>query len=183
MSGWRVVLEQLVRERGRALFGYAYVLTGNRDEADDLLQDALVRAFRAGRSARSVDEAHVYVKKAVASVFIDRSRRAAVRARHASEHIGTYSDPLVRDHSYATDAALDLQAAVLTLGPRERACIVMRYMEDLRVDEIAAALDLAPGTVKRYIHEAIQRLRVGLPGLEFADFDTADVTTLRRGAR
>jgi RNA polymerase sigma factor (sigma-70 family) len=181
MSNWRGVLEQLVRERGRALFGYAYVLTGSRDEADDLLQDALVRAFKAGRSARSVDEAHVYVKKGIATAFIDHGRRAAARPRFADADLGVHASLV--DHSHATEMVLDLRAAVLALGARERACIVMRYMEDLRVDDIAAALNLAPGTVKRYLHEAIQRLRAMLPELEFADLDTTDVTTLKGGAR
>lgn len=66
-------------ERGRALFGYAYALTGDRYDAEDLLQDALVRAFRSGRTASSLDAAHVYVKRAIATAFIDRSRRLAVR--------------------------------------------------------------------------------------------------------
>ena len=79
MSAWRSLLDQLMRERGRALFGYAYALTGDRYDAEDLLQDALVRAFRSGRTASSLDAAHVYVKRAIATAFIDRSRRAAVR--------------------------------------------------------------------------------------------------------
>ena len=149
-------------ERGRALFGYAYVLTGNRSEAEDLLQDALVRAFRSGRSATSVDAAHVYVKKAIASAFVDRGRRASARPQYADASIedlfGARAAGVV-DDTLASDAALDLHAAILTLGPRERTCVVLRYMEDLRVDEIAGVLGVAPGTVKRYLHEAIQRLR------------------------
>jgi len=182
MSTWRSILEQLVRERGRALFGYAYVLTGDREAAQDLVQDALVRAFKGGRVSTSLDAAHVYVKKAIATSFIDRSRRAAVRPRSVDGALIDVAWPLP-DHSSGSDASIDLQAAVLGLAPRERACIVMRYMEDMRVDEIAAALGLAPGTVKRYLHEAILRLRAALPELEFSDFDTTDVTTRHGGAR
>jgi RNA polymerase sigma factor (sigma-70 family) len=121
------------------------------------------------------------VKKAIATAFIDHGRRAAARPRFADADLGVHASLV--DHSHATEMVLDLRAAVLALGARERACIVMRYMEDLRVDDIAAALNLAPGTVKRYLHEAIQRLRAMLPELEFADLDTTDVTTLKGGAR
>jgi len=187
VSAWRDVLEQVMRERGRALFGYAYVLTGDRHEADDLLQDALVRAFKSGRNVTSVDAAHVYVKKAIASAFIDRGRRAAARPRYTdggiADLLGSSATTSVVDHSLASNAFVDLQAAVLTLAPRERACIVLRYMEDLRVDEIAAVLGLAPGTVKRYLHEAIKRLRALVPELEFGDGDLTDVKTRHGGSR
>lgn len=186
MSGWRDVLEQLVRERGSALFGYAYVLTGDRDEAEDLLQDALVRAFRSGRTATSIDAAHVYVKKAIATAFIDGGRRAAARPKRADATVGDFSGlsevPVV-DHALASAAALDLQAAILTLGTRERTCVVLRYMEDLRVDEIAGVLGVASGTVKRYLHEAILNLRTVIPALEFSDQDLTDVQVRQGGER
>ena len=187
MGDWRGVLEQLVSARGKALFGYAYVLTGNRDEAEDLLQDALVRAFRGGKTAQSVDAAHVYVKKAIATAFIDRARRASVRPKNVGSDadLGEWLRSHARqpDHAHHTDVSLDLHAALLTLAPRERACVVLRYMEDMRVDEVAQALGIAPGTVKRYLFDAIAHLRVSLPGLEFATGDTIDVSVSERGPR
>jgi RNA polymerase sigma-70 factor (ECF subfamily) len=179
MSDWRDVLEQLVMARGKALFGYAYVLTGNRDEAEDLLQDALVRAFRSGRSAQSIDAAHVYVKRSIATAYIDRARRAAVRPKSVGggEDLSAWLQSAARhDHAHVTELSLDLHTALLTLAPRERACIVLRYMEDMRVDDVAAALDIAPGTVKRYLADAIVQLRTALPGLEFGAEDTIDVS-------
>jgi len=183
MSDWRDVLEQLVMARGKALFGYAYVLTGNRDEAEDLLQDALVRAFRSGRSAQSIDAAHVYVKKAIATAFIDRARRASVRPRLVSEDAALGDWPVTPDHAPRTDAALDLQVAVRTLAPRERACVVLRYMEDMRVEEIAGALGIAPGTAKRYLFDAVAQLKVVLPELDFAMQDAAEVAVSEGGER
>ena len=179
MSSWRIVLEQLVRERGRALFGYAYVLTGDRHDAEDLLQDALVRAFRSGRRASTLDAAHVYVKKAIATAFIDRGRRAAVRP-HVVGEVAAYAEPVSASED-AVHEVIDLQKALLTLGPRARACIVLRYMEDLRVDEIAGALGIAPGTVKRYLSDAILRLRASFPTLDFGEGDLVDVRITEGG--
>ncbi|MCB2413950.1 sigma-70 family RNA polymerase sigma factor [Demequina sp. TTPB684] len=179
MSAWRVMLDQLVRERGRALFGYAFALTGDRYDADDLLQDALVRAFRSGRTASSLDAAHSYVKRAIATAFIDRSRRLAARPL-VSGTSGDFQEwvrgfPISPDHAGDVESALDLQSALLVLAPRERACIVLRFMDDLTVDAVAEALGLAPGTVKRYLSDARAKLREVLPELDLDDPETASV--------
>ncbi len=187
MSAWRGLLEELVRERGRALFGYAYALTGDRYDAEDLLQDALVRAFRSGRTASSLDAAHVYVKRAIATAFIDRSRRSAVRPLIS----GTGGDlqdwvwalPASPDHAGNVESALDLQSALLTLAPRERACIVLRFMDDLTVDAVAGTLGLAPGEVRRYLSDARAKLREVLPGLDLDAEETIVVETRDGGGR
>lgn len=181
MSAWRGLLEQLVRERGRALFGYAYALTGVRYDAEDLLQDALVRAFRSGRHASTLDAGHVYVKRAIATAFIDRSRRAAVRPL-ASGTGGDLQDwvwglPISPDHASKVESALDLQSALLILAPRERACVVLRFMDDQTVDTVAETLGLAPGTVKRYLSDARAKLREVLPGLDWDYGETVAVQT------
>lgn len=179
MSAWRGLLDQLVRERGRALFGYAYALTGDRHDADDLLQEALVRAFRSGRTASSLDASHVYVKRAIATSFIDRSRRAAARpllSGSASDlHDWAWNLPSSPDHAASVESALDLQSALLTLAPRERACIVLRFMDDLTVDAVADTLGLAPGTVKRYLSDAREKLRAVLPALSLDDVETVSI--------
>ncbi len=181
MSAWRVMLDQLVHERGRALFGYAYALTGDRYDAEDLLQDALVRAFRSGRTASSVDAAHIYVKRAIATAFIDRSRRLAARPLIS----GTGGDlqewvwnlPISPDHAGDVESALDLQSALLILAPRERVCMVLRFMDDMTVDAVADTLGLAPGTVKRYLSDARAKLREVLPELDLGEAETASVDT------
>lgn len=180
------MLDTLVRERGRALFGYAYALTGDRHDADDLLQDALVRAFRSGRHASSLDAAHVYVKRAIATAFIDRSRRLAARPLTSGTggdlHEWVWALPDSPDHARDVESALDLQSALLILTPRERACIVLRFMDDLTVSAVADTLGLAPGTVKRYLSDARAKLREMLPDLDLDDAETTSVDS-RKGDR
>jgi len=172
-----------MRDRGRSLFGYAFVLTGDRDRAEDLLQDALVRAFKSGRYVRSVDAAHVYVKKAIATAFVDGGRRAAARPRYTEAGAEDLLNSRTREVGVDSESIMDLRAAVLLLPPRERACVVLRYMEDMRVDEVADAIGVAPGTVKRYLHDAIVRLRASLPDLDFDDADFAEVQTAQGGTQ
>ena len=61
MAGWQAVLDVLVRERGTALVGYGYLLTGDLREAEDLLQDSLVKVFARGRPAHEVASAEALV--------------------------------------------------------------------------------------------------------------------------
>jgi RNA polymerase sigma factor (sigma-70 family) len=174
MSAWADTLESLLRERGPALFGYAYVLTGSSDAAEDLLQDALVRAFRSGRGSRDVNTAHAYVKRAITSAFIDSGRRSAARPRTVTQ--AGLERATTPDHAPASAAATDLRAALLTLPPRERACVVLRYLEDLPVASVAAELGLAVGTVKRYLADGVSRLRAMELDVDLSEAETIPVT-------
>ena len=181
MSSWATALDQLVRERGPALYGYAYVLTGDRHAAEDLVQDALIRTFRSGRSKGSIDSTHAYVKRAITTAFIDGHRRAAARPQRASGDAGDLNAPSASaaktpDPSGELAQAVDIHRALLTLPPRERACVVLRYLEDKPVATVAAELGLATGTVKRYLSDAITRLRTTHPELDLPPADAEPAT-------
>jgi len=68
------LLEELVRDRRPSLVGYASLLTGNRTDAEDLVHDAILRTFARTRSFENVKAADAYVRRAIASTFIDRAR-------------------------------------------------------------------------------------------------------------
>lgn len=173
MARWEPILEQVMRERAPRLLAYAVLLTGNDADAEDILQDALVRSFSKGRAFDNVNQAEAYVRRAIPSVFIDRlrSRNAAERA-HTRESNGA---SLEADGGHkATEAALDVRAALAELPPRERACIVLRFYDDLTVPQIADRLGLAQGTVKRYLADASARMAL-LLGTE-ADWETKHET-------
>jgi RNA polymerase sigma factor (sigma-70 family) len=146
VAAWQDVLEEMIRLRRPALVGYAYLLTGNRSQAEDLVHDALVRTFSRARALTDVRSTEGYVRKAIATTFLNdiRSRRAFTSRQHL----------LVEP---ATDAVA-VQVALEVLSRRERACIVLRFFEDFTVPEIARALGLADGSVKRYLSDAISRL-------------------------
>jgi len=155
MTAWEQVLDELVRHRGRALVRYATLLTGDEREGEDLVQDALVRCFGQGRPLRETAAAEAYVRRAVLSVFLDGHRR---KARWAAVRHLLARDDTAADHDAASTARLDVQTALLTLRPRLRACVVLRFYDDLTVPEIARRLEVSDGTVKRYLFDAIAQL-------------------------
>ncbi len=158
-SGWERVVETLVAERGDALTRYAYLLCGNPETARDLVQDALVRTFGRLRNGHSVQSAESYVRKAILNTYLDGGRRTTRWRKIA--HLEVTSES-VESSAAATDARLDLQRQLRKLAPRERACVVLRYYEDLKVDDIAEWLGISSGAVKRYLSDALGKLAVAL---------------------
>jgi RNA polymerase sigma factor (sigma-70 family) len=155
VARWEPILDEVMRERGSGLLAYARLLTGNDAEAEDVLQDALVRSFSRGRAFTHVNAAEAYVRRAIPSVFIDRLRHRRTRD-NAQERQSHEQDETVSMGD--RDAVLDVRAALADLPPRERACTVLRFYDDLTVPQISAQLGLAEGTVKRYLADASARL-------------------------
>lgn len=177
MSRWEPIAEQVVRERQRALVAYAYLLTRDWAAAEDAVQDALVRTFSRRARFASSQEAEGYVRRAITSVFLD-SRRS-LRRRLRREAVAAVAEE-VRSAAPAVEAQADLAAAMATLGPRERACIALRYLADLSVADTAATLGLSEGAVKRYTHDGAAAL-ARLLGTSVDSDDLVDVTG--QGAR
>lgn len=163
------VMAVVARERGAALGAYAYLLTGNLRDAEDLVQDALVKTFVRGRSV-GLTSAEGYVRTAILTTWIDTYRRR--RNWERVRHLFVRSD---RQEGPADEVGVrsDVQAALHRLSPQQRACVVLRYYDDLTVGEIADRLGLADGTVKRYLSVAVGRLETLLGPLDPRDADTA----------
>lgn len=158
---WSSDLTALATDRGPALVGYAYLLTGDLDRAEDLVQDALLRTYGRPRTSDGVEWAEAYVRRVILNTFLDAYRRdrAWGRVRHL---FATRSDDDLSPHadqlSTRTADRVDVQAALQTLPPRERACVVLRYYDDLTVPALAQRLGLSEGAAKRYLSDAVRRL-------------------------
>ncbi|WP_454050769.1 sigma-70 family RNA polymerase sigma factor [Cellulomonas sp. Marseille-Q8402] len=148
---WERELEDFVRERGSALVGYAYLLAGDLAAAEDLVQEGLVRTWTRRRTGADVAWLEAYVRRCILHAFVDGTRRAR-RWREAVPLVA------VAEHARDGHAAADDRSAVLGalahLSPRQRACVVLRFYEDLPVQDIADRLQISTGGVKRYLHDA-----------------------------
>ncbi len=175
MAAWETVLDELVRTRASALVGYAYLLCGDRREAEDLVQDALVKTFSRGRGGLDVHNVEAYVRRAVLTTYLDgfRRRRRWAAVRHLVGTEESRSGP-----EAGAVERLDVATALDGLAPRERACVVLRFYEDLTVPDIADALALSQGSVKRYLSDGVRRMESLLgPMPEAHDATAATETT------
>ncbi|GCE78171.1 RNA polymerase sigma factor [Cellulomonas biazotea] len=149
---WEPLLEQVVRERYTRLVARAMLLTASRTDAEDLVQDAVVAAFSSRARFTSVAQAEQYVRRAVVTRFVDGTRRTA-RQRALVARLAHERPP-----AEPTTLPGRLEAALATLAPRARACVVLRYLDDASVAETAALLGLSEGAVKRYTSDGVAAL-------------------------
>lgn len=158
-------LVDLVRARGEALTRYAFMYTGDVAAAQDLVQDALVKVFTRRRTQSEPEALEAYARRVIATTFIDgyRRRRTWERLRHLLVRRG---DEQVADPAAAATDRIDLRAALATLGRQERTAVVLRFYDDLSVPQVAEAMQVAEGTVKRYLSNALHRLESRLGPLD-----------------
>ena len=154
-----VAFTVFVQGRWPALYRTAYLLTGDRGEAGDLVQTALANTYVALPRIRDRAATEAYVRRAMVN--------AAPRGwRRRDRTVLTEEAPLLPHDSGLDGHAERAQvwAAVCALPPRMRATLVLRYYEDLSEAEVAATLDCSVGSVKSQTHHALKRLRAALGG-------------------
>jgi RNA polymerase sigma-70 factor (sigma-E family) len=150
---------EFVLGRGPALSRAAYLLTGNRFQAEELVQAALVKAAVRWRRVATGGNPEAYVRKIMVNDHISWWRRFARRELpQANPATGA-----VTDQSDRTAQRIDLAAALAKLAPRQRAVIVLRFYEDLSEAETAAVMGCAVGTVKSQTSDALANLRRLVP--------------------
>ncbi|MFD9948127.1 SigE family RNA polymerase sigma factor [Nonomuraea sp. NPDC059023] len=146
-----VEFEDFVRTRGSALLRYGYVLTGNAEDAADLVQEALLKVSDTWSRVRNKDSPEAYVRTTMARQHISWWRRR--RKEHVTDEIpeGSHHDT----HTFG-----ELWKELATLPRRQQAVLVLRYYEDLPDDEIAAILGISRGTVRSQAFRALATLRI-----------------------
>ncbi|MBG6105994.1 RNA polymerase sigma-70 factor (sigma-E family) [Micromonospora vinacea] len=149
--------DTFVEQKSAALLRLAYLLTGDRGHAEDLLQTALLRTMRRWSKACHAPES--YVRHVMINLSRDRIRALLRRPRETALPEDTNAfrsdDPGlagIGDRRMVTDA-------IRKLPVRQRQVIVLRYFEDLSVEQTAELLDCSSGTVKSYTSRALSRLR------------------------
>ncbi|WP_244930782.1 SigE family RNA polymerase sigma factor [Nocardioides sp. W7] len=146
--------EEFVAARSATLFRTAYLLTGNRPDAEDLLQVALVKVYAGWSRVSRAASPEAYARRTLVNAFLS-SRRPARFTRERLVH--TLPDAVTHDAD--PDDRLVLWPLVDALPPRQRAVVVLRYYEGLSEREIADELRIAPGTVKSTCAAALRSLR------------------------
>jgi RNA polymerase sigma-70 factor (sigma-E family) len=142
----------------RPLCRLAYVILGDAGMAEEVVMDALVKTFSGWRAIRDPARSDVYLKRIVVNLCRSRIRRKAVEARAntAAHARATRVAPGWDVDRHETQRTV--LAAVRDLPERQRACVVLRYYEDLPESEIARVLDCSVGTVKSQLSKARARL-------------------------
>ena len=152
----REAFRAYVAARSPALLRTAYLLTGSRADAEDLLQTALAKTYLAWDRIREREAVDGYVRRVLVNTQTSRSRR---------RRVAEYPTDELPERSSGRDAAEDLAlhdalwTALAGLPKRQRAMVVLRYYEDLSEAETAQVLGVSVGTVKSTTSRALAKLR------------------------
>ena len=137
-------------------FRLAFLLTGDRALAEDLVQDAFVRFVGRFGHLRDLDAFDGYLRRTIVNLSKNVYRRRAIERsyleRRTAEDRDERTDPDVAENE-------SIRAAIMALPERQRAAIVLRYYEDLPESEIADILHCRPATVRSLIARGLERLR------------------------
>ena len=145
---------EFVRAYSASLFRTGYLITGDYQRAEDLLQSTWVRLYRRWPRVEAMERPVGYARKVLVNQAISwwgrrSSREAPMLVLNEPEWGGGVDE--VTEHER-------VWKAVLSLSPRQRAVMVLRYYEDLSEADIAETLGMARGTVKSHAHAAARRL-------------------------
>lgn len=149
---------QAVRGRLRRT---AYLMCGDWEQASDHVQEGLIRVYVAWPRLTRAGGEYAYARKAVVSALIDHARRRSSTEVTAAAHPDVASG---QDVAESVTARAALMAALDGLPPRQRACVVLRYFEDLSVADTAVILGCSEGTVKSQTSRALSSLRSTFDG-------------------
>jgi RNA polymerase sigma-70 factor (ECF subfamily) len=136
---------ELVRRHQGRLWAVALRTLGDREEAADALQEALISAFRAAGSYRGDAAVTTWLHRVVVNACLDRIRRGKARP---TVPLPETDVPSRRDEHAVTETRLDVTAALAALPEHQRAALVLVDMHDMPVAEAARVLGVAEGTIK-----------------------------------
>jgi RNA polymerase sigma-70 factor (sigma-E family) len=164
---------EFMSARSATLFRTAYLVVGDHQLAQDLLQESLIKTYVAWPRLRDVSSAEAYTRKTIVTTAISWRRRRSFHERPSD----VLPDTAVPDPGEAVTTHASMVAQLRTLPPRQRAAIVLRYYEDLTEVQTADVLGCAVGTVKSQVSDGLRTLRTRM-GDRIADAELLPVDPL-----
>jgi len=170
--------EDFVAVSQPALRRTAYLLCGDWQLASDYVQEGLIRVYRRWPRLERDGRLHAYAKRAVVSAALDaRRRRSATELVSDTSVTGAGTVP---DHAAPSSERMALLEALATLPRRQRACVVLRYYEDLPVVEVARMLGVGEGTVKSQTSRGLAALQSAYAAIRDDDLVVSVVSVVGR---
>lgn len=168
-AGDAAAFQELVERHRSMVYRVAYQFAGNHHDAEDIAQDVFIKVYRSLDRFRQDAQLSSWMYRIVMNACIDHRRRqspagfapfgaeAEQRLQNAPEEA-----PGPEERAYAGELGQVLESEVGRLPHGQRIVFIMRHHQGLKLTEIAEALGLAEGTVKRQLHAAVHRLRQAL---------------------
>lgn len=151
------ILIRCITENKENVYRLAYSYVKNKEDALDIVQDSIYKAMTRMDLLKDPEAVKSWFYRIVVNTSLDFLRRNKKVHTMEPEIIETYSPPA---EDVYTD--IDLKRTLEDLPPKYRAVIVLRYFEDLKINEVAEVLNENTNTIKTRLYQALQLLRVKL---------------------
>jgi RNA polymerase sigma-70 factor (ECF subfamily) len=168
-AGDHAAFHALVEKHRAMVYRVAYQFAGNHHDAEDIAQDVFIKVYRSLDRFRHDAQLTSWMYRIVMNACIDYRRRhapagAAPFGEEAEQRMLNTPEeaPGPEERAYAGELGEALEAEIQRLPPGQKMVFIMRHHQGLKLGEIAEALGLAEGTVKRQLHAAVHRLRQAL---------------------
>jgi RNA polymerase sigma-70 factor (ECF subfamily) len=161
-SGEMSAFEDLVAVMERPLLYYATSLTGNQDSGLDVLQDVWVKVFRGIRNLKDPGSLRSWLYTVTHGIAVDRIRRNTSRERAEQVELEHFQE--AEEPSFAEEDAAAIHQALSEIDLKHREVLVLHFLEDLSIVEIANVVGCSEGTVKSRIHYAKRAMKEILSG-------------------
>ncbi len=152
--------DQFVAAHVDELLCTAYLIVWDEGEAEDLVQECLLKVARRWPRIRRMEQPRAYARRILVNLALDGARGRAQRRRELEP--GTPASLIAADPLPALEARAELLQALGQLHERQRAVLVLRYFNDLTEAQVAEVLGCSPGTVKSSASRGLARLREAL---------------------
>ncbi len=157
------LVAELFEQEGASLVRLARIFCDDRNAAEDLVQEAFIRLHRSASSIRDLDRAPAFLRSIVLNLARDHNRRGMMSLRHrATAEPPRQVEPDPGDRAVADDESTLVLEALRTLPERQRACLVLRYYEELPVREVADLLGISVNSVKTHCARGLTALEARL---------------------
>jgi RNA polymerase sigma-70 factor (sigma-E family) len=159
-GGAAKTLAELYSARAAECIRLAYLMTGDPDGAEDIVQEAFARIYARHRTRRPPSQLEPYLRRTIVNLTRDRHRRH--RTSRAYLERAAVAPP--EDRGHQVDSQIDFRVRLQALPHRQRAALVLRYYEDLSEQATAEVLNCSAAAVKQLVQRGLNALRRDLQG-------------------
>ena len=166
-AGDHAAFRQIVDRHSRAVFRLAFRITGTQSDAEDVVQETFIRAFRQLDRFEFRANFKTWLYRIGFNCAIDVTRRRANHETPETHEVldqreDPHASPTVHDRVYAGEIGAEVRRALRALSDQERAAFVMRHYHECSIDEIGRTLDLKTSAAKHTVFRAVRKMRAAL---------------------
>ena len=152
------LVAEMFTQEGASLVRLARLFCDDRNAAEDLVQEAFIRLHRSAGSIRDLNRAPAFLRSILLNLARDHNRRGLVSLRHRNTARPASNQPEPGDHAMADEESAAVFTALRSLPERQRACLVLRYYQELSIAEIADTVHISTNSVKTHCRRGLASL-------------------------